>query len=152
MTEEPLKLQVEVLPHGEGLGLPEHATAGSSGVDLRAAVERPVRLEPGGRAMVPTGLRVAIPAGWEWQIRPRSGLAAREGVTVLNAPGTVDSDYRGEVKVILVNLGDQAVEIARGDRVAQAVLAAVRRAELKRAEGLPESRRGTGGFGHTGRS
>lgn len=152
MDEETLTLQVEVLPHGEGLSLPEHATGGASGVDLRAAVGESIRLEPGCRAVVPTGIRVAIPGGWEWQIRPRSGLAAREGVTVLNAPGTVDSDYRGEVKVILINLGQDTVEISRGDRVAQAVLARATSVQLQMANGLPESGRGSGGFGHTGRA
>jgi dUTP pyrophosphatase len=151
MEREPLVVAVEVLPHGEGLDLPAYATGGSSGMDLRAAVKEPVTLPPGGRRMVPTGIRVAIPAGFEWQIRPRSGLAVREGVTVLNAPGTVDADYRGEVKVVLVNLGGTPVEIRRGDRIAQAVIAGVDRAVMRKTDSLPESDRGSGGFGHTGR-
>lgn len=151
MEREPLVVAVEVLPHGEGLDLPAYATGGSSGMDLRAAVKEPVTLPPGGRRMVPTGIRVAIPAGFEWQIRPRSGLAVREGVTVLNAPGTVDADYRGEVKVVLVNLGGTPVQISRGERIAQAVIAGVDRAVMRKTDSLPESDRGSGGFGHTGR-
>ena len=152
MREDPgCSIQVEVLPNGKGLDLPAYATDGASGADLRAAVEAPVSIPPGGRLTVPTGIRVAVPRGYEWQIRPRSGLAARKGVTVLNAPGTVDADYRGEVKVILVNLGDAPVEIVRGERIAQAVLASVERAVMQTTESLPESGRGSGGFGHTGR-
>jgi len=147
----PCSIRVEVLPHGKGLDLPAYATDGASGADLRAAVEAPVSIPPGERRTVPTGIRVAVPPGYEWQIRPRSGLAARKGVTVLNAPGTVDADYRGEVKVILVNLGDATVEIVRGERIAQAVLARVERAVMRCTESLPESGRGSGGFGHTGR-
>ncbi len=146
-----LRIEVEVLPHGKGLDLPAYATSESSGADLRAAVEEPVPIAPGERRVVPTGIRVVVPRGYEWQLRPRSGLAAREGVTVLNAPGTVDADYRGEVKVILVNLGCSPVEIVRGERIAQAVLARVERAVMKTTESLPESGRGSGGFGHTGR-
>jgi len=156
MRSEPLRsssssIRVEVLPHGKGLDLPAYATDGSSGVDLRAAVEAPVSIPPGERRTVPTGIRVAVPPGHEWQIRPRSGLAARKGVTVLNAPGTVDADYRGEVGVILINLGDATVEIVRGERIAQAVLARVERAVMQTTDSLPESGRGSGGFGHTGR-
>jgi len=151
MRSEPLRIRVEVLPHGKGLDLPAYATDGASGADLRAAVDGLVLIPPGERRTLPTGIRVALPQGYEWQIRPRSGLADRKGVTVLNAPGTVDADYRGEVKIILVNLGDAPVEIVRGERIAQAVLARVERAVMQSTERLPESARGSGGFGHTGR-
>ncbi|MCS7183201.1 MAG: dUTP diphosphatase [Thermoanaerobaculum sp.] len=143
-------VQVEVLPHGEGLPLPAYATAGASGADVCAAVQEDVVIPPGGRVAIPTGLRFAIPAGYEVQVRPRSGLALAFGVTVANAPGTVDSDYRGELKVILVNLGSQPFTVRRGDRVAQLVLAPVLRAVFLPAEGLPETARGVGGFGSTG--
>lgn len=139
-----------VLPEGEGLPVPVRATPGSSGVDLFAAVAGPVTLLPGRRALVPTGIAVSIPGGFEWQIRPRSGLALKHGVTVLNAPGTVDSDYRGPVGVILVNHGDEPFVISRGDRIAQAVLARVETPRLRSADSLPGSDRGQGGFGHTG--
>ena len=137
-------------PRGEPLPLPSYATAGSAGLDLRADVA--VALAPGERALVPTGLVLAIPPGYEGQVRPRSGLALREGVTCLNSPGTIDSDYRGEVGVILANLGQKAVSIARGDRIAQLVIARVERAELTESGKLPPTPRGEGGFGHTGRS
>jgi dUTP pyrophosphatase len=135
---------------GEPLPLPAYATEGSAGLDLRADVA--VSLAPGERAMVPTGITLAIPAGYEGQVRPRSGLAAREGVTCLNTPGTIDSDYRGEVSVILVNLGQRPVSLARGDRIAQLVIARVERAEMVESPELPKTVRGDGGFGHTGRS
>jgi dUTP pyrophosphatase len=137
-------------PRGEPLPLPAYATAGSAGLDLRADVG--VTLAPGERALVPTGLAVAIPEGYEGQVRPRSGFALREGVTCLNSPGTIDSDFRAEVGVILVNLGQAAVNIARGDRIAQLVIAKVERAELTESGTLPPTPRGQGGFGHTGRS
>jgi dUTP pyrophosphatase len=137
-------------PRGEPLPLPAYATAGSAGLDLRADVG--VTLAPGERALVPTGLAVAIPEGYEGQVRPRSGLALREGVTCLNSPGTIDSDFRAEVGVILVNLGQAAVNIARGDRIAQLVIAKVERAELTESGTLSPTPRGQGGFGHTGRS
>ncbi len=146
----PVRVLVSVLPHGEGLPLPSPATPGSSGYDLHAAIESDITLHPGERALVPTGLMVAIPPGYEWQVRPRSGNAARHGLTVLNTPGTVDSDYRGEVKVLLVNLGEHPVKLARGDRIAQAVLGGVPRAEIVPVRDLPPSGRGEGGFGHTG--
>lgn len=154
-TPEPagsVRIGLTVLPHGRGLPLPSKATSGSSGVDLRAALADDLVIQPGGRSLVPTGLIVEIPEGWEWQVRPRSGLAARDGLTVLNSPGTVDSDYRGEVKVILVNLGDRPVTLQRGDRIAQAVLARVADAELVERDGLGSTERGEGGFGHTGHS
>jgi dUTP pyrophosphatase len=125
-------------------------TPGSAGFDLRACVAEPLTLEPGTRHLVPTGFRVAIPAGHEGQVRPRSGLAVRHGLTLLNSPGTVDSDYRGEVKVLLVNLGAEAYTVERGDRIAQLVLAPMVAAEGVEAEELPATARGEGGFGHTG--
>jgi dUTP pyrophosphatase len=130
--------------------LPVKQTEGSSGWDLHACLEAPLRIPPMGRAAVPTGLSVAVPGGYELQIRPRSGLALRKGVTVVNAPGTIDSDYRGELKVLLVNLGDAPFEIRHGDRVAQMVLAHAPRGLLEVVERLEETSRGAGGFGHTG--
>jgi dUTP diphosphatase len=140
-----------VLPHGEGLELPAYATAGSAGCDLRAAVGEPLVLEPGKRALVPTGIAVAIPEGHEGQVRMRSGLAIRHGLTLLNGPGTIDADYRGEIRVILANLGSEPVTLARGDRIAQLVIAPVVRARLERADRLPETQRHDGGFGSTGK-
>lgn len=146
-----LAIALRRLPHGEGLPLPAYATPGSAGLDLVAALERPVELPPGGRVLVPTGLAMALPEGYEAQIRPRSGLALKHGITVLNAPGTVDSDYRGEVSVLLVNLGDQPVLIARGERIAQMVVAPVTRIAWREQVTLDETRRGAGGYGSTGR-
>ncbi len=148
---EPIRVPVEVLPHGEGLELPAHATPDSAGLDLRAAVTEPVALAPGTHALIPTGLRLALPRGTEGQVRPRSGLAARHAVTVLNSPGTLDSDYRGEVKVILINHGLETFTVERGERIAQLVVARVARVELVPQASLDETARGTGGFGHTGR-
>jgi len=139
-----------VLPEGEGLPVPEQATPGSSGVDLFAAVSRDLILDPGERALVSAGIAVSIPTGFEWQIRTRSCIALRHGVTVLNSPGTVDCDYRGPVGVILVNLGDAPFVVHRGDRIAQAVLTRVEPQVLSRASSLTETERGDGGFGHTG--
>ncbi len=139
-----------VEPCGRGLPAPKPATPGSSGVDLMAALEAPITLNPGDRALIPAGFSVSIPVGYEWQIRPRSGLALRHGVTVLNSPGTVDSDYRGPVGVILVNLGTEPFTIHRGDRIAQAVLVRVESQELVPVDSLSGTERGTGGFGHTG--
>ena len=141
------------LPHGEGIELPGYATQGSAGMDVRAAVPEaePLTLAPGERAMVPTGLSFGIPEGYEIQVRPRSGLAAKNGVTCLNTPGTIDSDYRGEVKVILINLGAEPFVIARGERIAQLVLAPVTRAEWDAVGTLDDTLRGAGGFGSTGR-
>ncbi len=138
------------LPHADGLELPAYATSDSAGLDLRAALEEPIVLEPGSRALVPTGLQMALPHGYEAQIRPRSGLAFRHGITMLNTPGTIDSDYRGEVKVLAVNLGDEPFEIRHGDRIAQMVIAPVIRAAIQCVEELPGSERGEGGFGSTG--
>jgi dUTP pyrophosphatase len=145
-----LSVEIQVLSHGEGLSLPTYATAGSAGMDLLAAVNEPIVLVPGKRAMVPTGIRIALPEGYEAQIRPRSGLAIGAGVTVVNAPGTVDSDYRGEVKVGLVNLSDEAYTIQRGDRIAQMVVAPVTRVAWQPVALLDETERGARGFGSTG--
>jgi dUTP pyrophosphatase len=140
------------LPHAEGLALPAYQSAGAAGLDLVAALpeDAPVTLRPRGRALIPTGLVLELPAGYEGQVRPRSGLAARHGITVLNSPGTVDADYRGEVQVILVNLGDAPFKIARGERIAQLVIAPVTRANLVAARRLKSTARGDGGFGSTG--
>jgi dUTP pyrophosphatase len=145
-----LAVAIQILPHGAGLPLPAYATAGSAGADLRAAVASPMVLPPGGRALVPTGMAVALPDGYEAQVRPRSGLALERGITVLNSPGTIDSDYRGEIGVILINLGTAPATIARGDRIAQLVVAPVRQAEWQEAEALPASSRAARGFGSTG--
>lgn len=146
-------VQVLPLPHFAGLDLPAYETAGSAGMDVRAAVpdREPVILAPGQRAMVPTGLSVAIPEGFEIQVRPRSGLAAKHGLTCLNTPGTIDSDYRGEIKVILINLGAEPFTIQRGERIAQLVLAPVTRLAWSETAQLDETTRGAGGFGSTGR-
>lgn len=143
---------VKPLPHFEGLELPSYETAGSAGIDVRAAIdeEAPQLLTPGQRAMIETGLSVAIPEGYEIQIRPRSGLAAKHGITCLNTPGTIDSDYRGEIKVILINLGQETFKIERGERIAQMVLAPVTQLEWKTVDTLDETDRGAGGFGSTG--
>jgi dUTP pyrophosphatase len=140
------------LPHAEGLALPAYETSASAGMDLRAAVpdDEPVTLDPGGRTLVDTGLKMSLPKGYEGQIRPRSGLAHRQGVTVLNSPGTIDADYRGEVKVLLVNHGTDAFTIERGMRIAQLVVAKHARVEWVRREALDETVRGPGGFGSTG--
>lgn len=146
-------VQVRPLPHFAGLDLPAYETAGSAGMDVRAAVpeEAPVTLAPGARAMIETGLSVAIPEGYEIQVRPRSGLAAKHGLTCLNTPGTIDSDYRGEIKVILINLGAEPFVIKRGERIAQLVLAPVTRLAWSQVEELGTTERGAGGFGSTGR-
>jgi len=151
MTRPAPRVRLERLPHGAGLPLPDYATAGSAGLDLRAAVAATIWLAPGARRIVPTGFRLAIPAGWEGQIRARSGLALHHGLALPNAPGTIDSDYRGEVGVLLANLGDRPVPIHRGDRIAQLVLSPVGRAELVEVEQLEPTARGDGGFGSTGR-
>ncbi len=148
-----LRVRIVSLPHHRGLAAPAYATDGAAGMDLRAAVPEaaPLTLEPGRRALVPTGLKIAIPEGYEGQVRPRSGLALKHGVTCLNTPGTVDSDYRGEVGVILVNLGQQDFVVRRGERIAQLVIAAHARVEWEPVEALDDSARGQGGFGSTGR-
>jgi dUTP pyrophosphatase len=145
-----VRVALHVLPHGVGLPLPAYATAGAAGVDLAAALDQPQVLAPGERAAIPTGIALALPSGWEGQVRPRSGLALKHGVTLLNSPGTIDADYRGELSVILINLGQAAVTIARGDRIAQLVIAPVSRAVWEIATELPATGRGAGGFGSTG--
>jgi dUTP pyrophosphatase len=147
-----LTLPILRLPHAEGLPLPAYQTAGAAGFDLAAAIPEgaPIALAPGERRLVPTGLIFALPEGFEAQIRPRSGLALKHGVTVANAPGTVDSDYRGEIQVLLVNLGREAWSFARGERIAQCVIAPVTQARLTVTDEVGATRRGTGGFGSTG--
>jgi len=138
------------LAHGADLPLPAYESAGAAGMDLRAAVDSPLVLAPGARAAVPTGLAMALPPGFEGQVRPRSGFALRDGVTTLNTPGTIDSDYRGEVKVILINHGAEAVSVRRGDRIAQLVVAPVTQSVWAEVKSLDETARGAGGFGSTG--
>jgi dUTP pyrophosphatase len=144
-------IAVRRLPHSEGLPLPAYVTAGAAGMDLLAAVDEPVTLAPGARALIPTGLTIALPAGYELQIRPRSGLALRHGIVLPNSPGTIDEDYRGELQVILLNAGDTSFTIERGARIAQAVLAPVVRARWHEVAALGPTARNTGGFGSTGR-
>jgi dUTP pyrophosphatase len=148
-----IRIEIRQLPHGIGLALPAYQSAHAAGLDLLAAVpeEAPLTLAPGRHALVPTGLCIALPPGTEAQVRPRSGLAAKHGVTVLNAPGTVDADYRGEIGVLLINHGAAPFTIRRGERIAQLVIAAVIRAELVAAAALSPTDRGGGGFGSTGR-
>lgn len=150
MTGNRPPVRIKRLPNGRDYPLPEYATADAVGLDLRAALAEPVTLQPAERVRVPTGFALEIPRGLEGQVRPRSGLAARAGVTVLNAPGTIDPDYRGEVQVILVNLGAEPVSISPGERIAQLVFAPVVQVRLDEAEELDASARGAGGFGHTG--
>ena len=145
-----VELAFQALPHFGELPLPAYATTGAAGMDIVAAVTEDLVLAPGCRSAVPTGLSMAVPAGHEVQVRPRSGLALRHGVTVANAPGTIDSDYRGEVKILLVNLGDADFTVSRGMRIAQIVLAPVTRADPKLVEELDDTARGSGGFGSTG--
>ncbi len=149
----PLSVPIVALPHHEGLELPAYATAGAAGLDLRAAIpeDAPITLEPGARCLTPTGLKIAVPEGYECQVRPRSGLALKHGITCLNSPGTVDSDYRGELAVILINHGQEPFVIRRGERIAQMVFCAVAQAVWAPAETLDDSARGHGGFGSTGR-
>jgi dUTP pyrophosphatase len=148
-----VKVDIRQLPHGEGLALPAYQSAHAAGLDLLAAVpeDAPMILAPGKHMLVPTGLTIALPPGYEAQVRPRSGLAAKHGVTVLNTPGTVDADYRGEIGVLLINHGDAPVPIRRGERIAQMVIASVVQAELVPAVSLSTTDRGSGGFGSTGR-
>lgn len=146
-------VQIQRLPHAHDLPLPAYETAGSAGMDLRAAVaeDQPLTLAPGARALVPTGLKIALQPGYEAQVRPRSGLALKHGLTCLNSPGTIDSDYRGEVGVILANLGAEPFVVRRGERIAQMVIAAYAQAKLEEVTALDETARGAGGFGSTGR-
>ena len=143
------KLKIRIV-NTSSLPLPQYSTPLSAGMDLRADIDEPVTIAPMGRALVPTGIRIELPEGYEAQIRPRSGLAAKHGVTVLNTPGTIDADYRGEIKVILVNLSDTPFTIERGERIAQMVISSYTRAEWIETDELGESERGEGGFGHTG--
>lgn len=146
-------VRVQRLPHSEGLALPAYETTGSAGMDLRAALAEGeiITLQPGARAIIPTGLKIALEPGYEAQIRPRSGLAFKHGVTCINSPGTVDSDYRGEVGVLLINHGQQAFDIQRGERIAQMVIARYEQARLEVVDSLDETVRGEGGFGSTGK-
>lgn len=146
-------LRIQRLAHSEGLALPAYETTGSAGMDLRAAVaeDAPMTLAPGARALVPTGLKIALQPGFEAQVRPRSGLALKHGITCLNTPGTIDSDYRGEVGVILVNLGQEPFVIRRGERIAQMIIARHEQAVVAEVDSLDETARGAGGFGSTGR-
>ncbi|WP_428153314.1 dUTP diphosphatase [Brevundimonas sp.] len=150
---DPVAVQILRLPHAEGLPLPAYETAGSAGMDLRAAVpeDQPITLEPGQRVLAPTGLKIALPLGYEAQVRARSGLALKHGIICPNAPGTIDSDYRGECGVILANIGAEPFVIRRGERIAQLVIAKHERADWVEVETLDETARGTGGFGSTGR-
>ncbi|HET6235476.1 MAG TPA: dUTP diphosphatase [Acetobacteraceae bacterium] len=143
-------IQVRRLPHGEGLPLPGYATTGAAGMDLLAAVDAPVTIDPGKRALIPTGLAIALPPGFEMQVRPRSGLALRNGIVLPNSPGTIDEDYRGEVQVIVLNAGDAPFTVERGMRIAQAVVAPVVRAAWREVDSLDDTVRSTGGFGSTG--
>lgn len=148
MTE--IKIEIKTLPHFEGLPLPQYQTHGASGIDLLAACREPVALHPGDRALVPTGIVISLPENLEAQIRPRSGLAIKHGITLLNTPGTIDSDYRGEIQIILINHAKETFTVTRGMRIAQMVLAEVVKAKLEAVDNLDGTRRGAGGFGHTG--
>ncbi|MBU9888853.1 MAG: dUTP diphosphatase [Candidatus Omnitrophica bacterium] len=149
-VKETLTVRVKTLPHFEGLPLPRYMTEGASGVDLLAACEAPVLIQPGDRALVPTGIVISLPQGTEAQIRPRSGLAMKHGITLLNTPGTIDADYRGEIQVIMINCGKEPFTVARGMRIAQMVFAPVVKAMLDAVDTLDDTCRGAGGFGHTG--
>ena len=149
-TSPPIRIAVRAAAEGEGLPLPTYATAGASGMDLLAAVAEPVILAPGERRLISTGIQIALPAGCEAQVRPRSGLALRHGVTIVNAPATIDEDFRGTIQILLINHGGAPFTLRRGERVAQMVIAPVLRAVWDPMDDLPETPRGTGGFGHTG--
>ena len=145
-----LKVQILRLPHGEGVPLPKYMSRSASGMDLYAAVDGEVVLKPGERKLIPTGFKMALPEGYEAQVRPRSGLAIKNGISVLNTPGTIDEDYRGEVGVILVNHGSEDFKVKRSDRIAQMVINKVEQADIEEVKSLTETHRSTGGFGHTG--
>lgn len=147
-----LAVKVVVLPHGEGLDLPAYQTPGSAGCDVRAAIAAPLTLDPGQRALVPCGFKMAIPEGWEVQVRPRSGLAVRHGITMVNGPGTIDADYRGEVAVPLINLGQESFTVGRGERIAQLVMMPVHQMAWAPVDELDDTVRGDRGFGSTGTS
>ena len=150
MVEE-IEVPIRRLPHAAGLETPSYATASSAGMDIRAAVDDILELSPGERALIPTGLQISLPTGFEAQVRPRSGLAARHGLTVLNTPGTIDADYRGEIKIILINLGAEPFVVRRGERIAQLVVARHASVRWREEAELENTSRGEGGFGHTGR-
>jgi len=150
MTAAPVTIRITRLPGARGLPLPTRATAGAAGFDLHAALDDELVLEPGDRALVPTGFAIAVPAGHEAQVRPRSGLALRHGLVLPNAPGTIDADYRGEIQVIVMNAGRERITLRRGERIAQVVVAPVSDAHFLEVESLDETSRGAGGFGHTG--
>lgn len=145
-----MNIHFKKLPHAEDLPLPSYESKYAAGMDIRAALEAPIELSPGKRRLIPTGLQMALPEGYEAQIRPRSGLAYRNGITMLNTPGTIDADYRGEVKVLAVNLGNESFIINHGDRIAQMVIAPVTQAEIEEVESLSDTERADGGFGSTG--
>ena len=145
-----MELKIKVLPGNEDIPLPEYATDGSAGLDLRAAVSEPIILNPKERILVPTGIIIGLTKGFEAQVRPRSGLAVRHGIMLVNSPGTIDSDYRGEIKVIMFNSGDEPFEIKRGDRIAQLIISKYERVALKKVDEIEDTSRGDGGFGHTG--
>ncbi|GMV99345.1 MAG: deoxyuridine 5'-triphosphate nucleotidohydrolase [Candidatus Hydrogenedentota bacterium] len=145
-----VRVEIARLAGTEDIPLPQYETEHAAGMDLRAAVTEPLTLQPGERTLVPTGLRIALPEGYEAQVRPRSGLAIKFGISLLNSPGTIDADYRGEIRVILANLGQEPFTIRRGDRIAQMIVAPVTKVEWAQVETLSETARGTGGFGHTG--
>ncbi len=146
-----VEVHLQRLPHGADLPLPSYATSGAAGMDLLAAIDKPVKIAPAGRALIPTGIAIALPTGFELQIRPRSGLALKHGITLPNTPGTIDEDYRGEIQVIMLNASDEAFTVTRGMRIAQAVLAPVLHVAWTEVETLDETERGAGGFGSTGR-
>jgi dUTP pyrophosphatase len=150
-SKDRIKVALKKMPHGQDLDLPAYATPGSAGVDLRAAIDEPLTLAPGQIALVPTGIAVAIPQGFEGQIRPRSGLATKHGISLINAPGTVDSDFRGEMRCSLINLGQKPYTVNRGDRISQMIIAPVFQAEFEEVAELPQSERGGGGWGSTGK-
>jgi dUTP pyrophosphatase len=145
-----LKIQILRLPHGEGVPLPKYMSHAASGMDLYAAVDGEVTLKPGERKLIPTGFKMALPVGYEAQVRPRSGLAVKNGISVLNTPGTIDEDYRGEVGVILINHGQEDFKVKRSDRIAQMVINKVDQADIEEVKSLSETHRNSGGFGHTG--
>jgi dUTP pyrophosphatase len=145
-----LKIQILRLPHGEGVPLPKYMSHSASGMDIYAAVDGEVTLKPGERKLIPTGFKMALPEGYEAQVRPRSGLAVKNGISVLNTPGTIDEDYRGEVGVILVNHGSEDFKVKRNDRIAQMVINKVEQADIEEVQSLSETPRSSGGFGHTG--
>lgn len=147
----PIRVQIQREPHARDLPLPVYKTQGSAGVDLYAAIGEPYTLKPGERSLIPTGIRIALPDGYEAQVRPRSGLACEHGIGMVNSPGTIDSDYRGEIKVILINWSSEPFTLHRGDRIAQMVIAPVIQVQWRETDTLDETERGDGGFGHTGR-